>query len=118
MALTKRHVGHGKFVVEEDGKRIAGPVTKEQAEARIVAPPIPPKPAIDPDKAFALKVAADLRRPLEEESVEIRAVLAKRRNDDEVRIIMQAIEPSLKAGSQAGRRERIHFLPPKAVKAA
>lgn len=109
MALTKRHEGFGRWSVYEDGVKVAGPMTKDQAEARILAPPAPQQ---DRGAAYLARMAADLNKPFQEEFAEIRALLAKRHDEDETNIIMRQIEPIIKSGKQAGRRERRSFVIP------
>jgi len=110
MALTKRHSGFGKWAVYEDGVLIAEKLTKEQAEARVTAPPARPKG--DRGAEYLAKMNADLARPFQEELAEIRKLIAKRHDEDETNIIMRQIEPIIKSGKQAGRRERRSYVIP------
>ena len=126
MSVTKRHIGFGKWVVEEDGERIAGPFTGPDAKARaddfaaarVESPPPEPKTKVDGNRAYIEKMNADLRKPVDEELAEIKALLLKRRDEDETAIILRLLDPILRAGKQAGRRERMRFrfaLPPAAA---
>lgn len=120
MARAKRHIGFGKWVVEDDGKRVFGPVTKEQAEAWIEAERSKPGDAmtvLEKSRAYIERMNADLARPFAEERAELREVLLKRRDADETELLLRLFEPMLKAGKQAARRERVRYLRP-APKAA
>lgn len=117
MALTRRHIGFGKWIVEDNGVKVAGPMKKEDAEAAILSPPTPAAKA-NRDKEYKARMEADLKKPLDEEMKAIEAVLRERRDEDEVSIILRAIEPVLKAGKQARRRERLYVLPPQQAAAA
>lgn len=110
MALTKKHLGFGKWAVYEDGQKVAGPMTKDEAEARVLAPPA--KPKSDRGQEYLARMNADLNKPVAEEMREIRTLLRKRHDEDETSIIMRQIEPIVKAGRQAGRRERMRFMVP------
>lgn len=108
MALTKKHIGHGKWAVYDGGVKIAGPLEREDAEARVLAPPVAPKG--DRGKEYLARMNADLGKPFAEEMAEIRALLSRRHDEDETNIIMRQIEPIVKSGRQAGRRERMRFM--------
>lgn len=124
--LTPKHLGRGTWglVDPETGEVEQKGLTKEAAErlsrqgaapaSTTAAPPASPvRQPVNRDKEYQARMAADLARPLNEEMSEIRAVLAKRRDEDEVNILMQIFAPALKAGKQAVRRERRHVIPPR-----
>jgi hypothetical protein len=124
MARTKRHIGFGKWVGEEDGVRKAGPFTgsdaKQQAEAWVLEPSPQPKSGkseFERNREYWEKANADLNLPIDAEMTRMRAALDPSRDEDEKNIIMRQIEPILKAGKQAGRRERMRFMLPAAAPA-
>lgn len=113
-----KHLGFGRYVVLEDGAPVGDPFTGNGAKERAheLARNPPPKPsvrsALEGDRAYWAKVNADLGKPLAEEEAELKAILAKRRDEDEVKIILEQLRPILKAGKQARRRgRRMHVLP-------
>lgn len=133
--FTLHRVFQGKFVVmDADDAQVFGPDTKAAATAFIqeregaapAAPSAAPEEEIsDAERRRRIeewdrKLTAQLRVPLSEEEAEIRAILAKRRKEDEVEFLMRQFLPMLAAGIEGGRRERVRFLRPlpKAEKAA
>ena len=111
---TLRHLGFGKYAVIGDGNAVLhpGPMTKEEAKQWIADRPQSPsvqvaaKKAAMTDREYQRWLDDCINRPIGEEAAEIQAVLAKRRDEDEVQILMRIIAPALKAGKQASRRER------------
>jgi len=120
----------GKFVVmSADDEQVFGPATHAEAQAWIAeregAAPAAPAPAATGDAPTARqlrewdrKVDEALKAPLIEEEAELRALLAKRRKDDEVDYLVRQIKPLLAAGLEGGRRERIRFIRQASPKAA
>jgi len=142
MAWAKRKVGRDRYVVERDGVPVTAPpkppakgksgkeartaggrtgnaenqvrlFRADEAEAFIVAER-DKRPARDKDKAWQAHVDAVTRRPVEQDLAEIRPILMKRHDADEVEVLLRGIEPVLKAGKQGVRRERRYLLPPAA----
>ncbi len=121
MAIAKRHLGHGTWVVERDGVRVAGPMSKEAAESKATELATSPVPATKPASAASPRFKTEreyqrwlsdcINQPLNDEHRELVALLSKRRDEDEVRILMQQFAPMLKAGKEAGRRERVKYPP-------
>src|SRR3990167_9179391 len=115
---TTRHRGHGQYEVLDDaGRVVAGPMPKDKAVAFLDAPPVrkgqmTKAEILESDRAYQRKVEADLAKPLNEELAELRNLLAKRRDQDEVEILIRAFQPILKAGKQGVRRERRYMLIP------
>lgn len=116
MARSIKKLFGGRYAVLEDGVQVgeafAGPGARLRAMAAAENPPLPSRPKSDPDAAYRDRMYRDLAKPINEEMAELRAILAKRRDADEVAIIARLLEPILKAGKQAGRRERMRFILP------
>lgn len=109
---TLRHLGFGKYAVIGDGNAVLhpGPMTKEEAKTWIADRPVAiqasAKKAAMTDREYQRWLDECINQPINEEAAEIQAILAKRRDEDEVAILMRVIGPALKAGKQATRRER------------
>ena len=109
---TLRHLGFGKYAVIGDGNAVLhpGPMTKDEAKQWIADRPVAmwaaAKRAAMTDREYQRWLDQCIDKPINEEAAEIQAILAKRRDEDEVQILMRIIGPALKAGKQATRRER------------
>lgn len=114
MAVTKRHIGFGKWVIEADGQHVAGPMSKDDAEAYILSPPVPPKPAGDGDAEYRKRMYADLRKPLAEALAEIRPIVLRLHDQPRTEMIMRQIEGLLKSGGRRPGRHNV-MLPAKPV---
>lgn len=125
--LTKLFAG--KFCVMSDGtadaEQVYGPATKADCQAwlaeregspQIAAASAGPSEELDAatqrrkEREWAAKVAADLRKPLDEEMAELRALLLKRRSEDETDYFIRTFQPLLAAGLEGARRERKQFI--------
>lgn len=123
---TLKNKGRGRYDVLDDAGRVVkgGADLERSAAVEVINTPPPAKTRaeqIAEDRAYQRQLDADLAKPLREEMDEIRKVLAKRRDADEVRMLAGVIEPILKSGKQALRRERrsrMIILPAKPVAAA
>jgi hypothetical protein len=119
----------GKFVVlTGDEEQVFGPDSKAACQTWIaerqgvpqVAAPSPMRDdgldeatARRKEREWAKKVDAAMRKPLDEEEAELRALLEKRRKPDEVDYLMRTLRPILLAGIDGARRERgrvIHMI--------
>jgi len=116
MSLKIKHRGRGTYdVVDQDGAIVhAGPMTKEAATRLIdIQAQTPVKSPMSRDKEYQARLAADLNAPIKRKLEGIRRVLSGEGCDeDEIAILMRVIEPAIRAGKQAGRRERKHMVPP------
>lgn len=118
----------GKFCVMSDGtadaEQVYGPATMAECQSWIAEREGSPQPAAasapsdEMDEAtlrrkereWAKKVAADLKVPLDEEMAELRALLRKRRTEDETDYLIRTMQPLLAAGLEGARRERKQFI--------
>jgi hypothetical protein len=120
-AYTLKRAFAGKFVVMtgagEDAEQVFGPVPRAEALAWVAeregpapASPVASGPGEEPTpaqlRAWSRKVATDLQKPRDEEEAELRAVLLKRRSEDETDYLLRQMKPLLAAGLEGGRRER------------
>jgi hypothetical protein len=120
MAVTlqlKRAFG-GKFVVMSDGdEQVFGPASMADCQAWVAEREGSPQPAAASapndeaearrrEREWAKIVDRTLRQPLDEEEAELRALLSKRRNEDEVDYLMRTMRPHLQSGLDGARRER------------
>lgn len=116
---TLKHRGFGRYdVLDDTGQPVAGGtgLSKSEATAFLNGKQATEDALARRARETVARQAADRKHqkeideaitaPLREELAEIRAVLARRRDADEVRILTAAFEPMLKAGKQAMRRER------------
>lgn len=118
---VKRGFG-GQYSVLEDGVTVGEPFTglgaKARAEEFAHNPPqtstvkAAKLSALQGDRAYWASVNEALGKPLLEEEAELKAVLSKRRDEDEVKMLLDIFRAPLKAGKQARRRgRRVHMLP-------
>lgn len=112
-----RHRGFGKFdVVNEDGSVAKeGPLNKVAAQKFIRdAQASPEERQASGDRQYQARMAKDLRAPFNRKIKLIRELLVREGcDDDEVRAIMKVVEPAVRAGKQAVRRERKITTPPR-----
>lgn len=123
MARTKKHLGFARYEVYEDGVKIAGPVTKVEAEALVLAPPaqLSPKSRMtdaEGERAYWRKVNADLNSAVSGDMAKIAAVIdgsLSGYTEIERTNMKHQIEAVLKARGQRAWRSRNTVLPAKAA---
>lgn len=120
MALKLKRAFGGKFVVMAPGdEQVFGPDSMANCQAWVAEREGSPQPAAasashntdeapsrERERAWAKHVDDTLKAPLDEEEAELRALLEKRRNEDEVEYLIRTFRPHLKAGIEGARRER------------
>lgn len=116
--------GPGKFAVySDDEEQLFGPEKHAACKAWVAERGGSPQPAAatSPDEVdeitarrkereWSRTLDAALRKPLDEEQAEIKALLEKRRKPDEVEYLMRTFAPILAAGLEGARRERNQFI--------
>lgn len=130
MSYRLKKLFAGKFCVMSDGtadaEQVYGPATMAECQAWVAEREGSPQPAAasapadEMDEAtarrkereWAKKVASDLKKPLDDELAEIKAVLKKRRTEDEVDHFVRVFGPLLATGIEGARRERHKFIQP------
>lgn len=113
----------GSYTVLEDGVQVGdvfkGPGAKERAEEFAKEAPSPKKvnDAVA-EREYWAKVNAVIGAPVSAEMAEHKAIFAKYHDAETVRLLMSVLEPHVRAGKQARRRQRRAQLLPAAQVAA
>lgn len=118
MAMTKKHVGFGRWVVLDEGRQVAGPMTKAEAEATVLTTPKAKVNPVVAEREYWRWVNECLGKPVAEDMAKLRAIIADSTNkytDIEQAGILRQFEAILKARGQSIRRSHNTVLPAKAA---